>query len=209
MPSLVITVQFLHYIYLILKNTKTYLYSGSRDCLVSQWNIELQKHYQRFRGHTQSIRGIRLLDKRLITASANELKTWDITSSEWISTQNIQNSIVSLDLCNQNLIDCRNDRSLTLWNLSQSIPKIIRTFEGHSSPVFSVAIQGIRIISGSQDKIIKIWNLENGKCMITLKGHGSSVVSLQCDDKKLMSGEIYGDIKIWNFVQDFNQGTTK
>jgi len=87
--------------------------------------------------------------------------------------------------------------------------KIIRTFEGHSSPVFSVAIQGIRIISGSQDKIIKIWNLENGKCMITLKGHGSSVVSLQCDDKKLMSGEIYGDIKIWNFVQDFNQGTTK
>jgi WD40 repeat protein len=35
-----------------------------------------------------------------------------------------------------------------------------------------------RVVSGSNDKTIKIWNPESGECDITLTGHTSEVTSV-------------------------------
>ena len=40
----------------------------------------------------------------------------------------------------------------------------VRTLEGHTSEVISVAFSpdGTRVVSGSADKLVKIWNAETG-----------------------------------------------
>src|SRR6476469_9264735 len=49
----------------------------------------------------------------------------------------------------------------------------LRTFEAHSSPVYSVAISpdSKTIVSGSWDNTIKVWDILTGECLRTLAGH--------------------------------------
>ncbi|MEE1097327.1 MAG: hypothetical protein U0K83_03255, partial [Bacteroidales bacterium] len=58
--------------------------------------------------------------------------------------------------------------------------KCLQTLEGHSKYVRYVAYSpdGTKIISGSADKTIKIWNANTGECLKTLEGHSDWVNSV-------------------------------
>ncbi|MEE0961709.1 MAG: hypothetical protein U0L54_04100, partial [Bacteroidales bacterium] len=78
----------------------------------------------------------------------------------------------------------------------------LKTLEEHSSVVNSVAYSpdGTKIISGSSDKTVKIWNANTGECLKTLKGHLSYVrsVAYSPDGTKIISGSYDETIKIWD-----------
>ncbi len=56
----------------------------------------------------------------------------------------------------------------------------------------SVAISpdGKKIVSGSWDKAVKVWDVASGKCDATLEGHSLCVYSVATspDGKKIVSG---------------------
>jgi len=58
---------------------------------------------------------------------------------------------------------------------------------------------GKNIISGSNDELIKIWDL-NGNCLKTLEGHKDRITSLIItpDSKNIVSGSYDKIIKIWD-----------
>jgi len=92
------------------------------------------------------------------------------------------------------------------WARVRDKGALIRTLEGHSYSVTSVAITSddSKIVSGSWDKTIKIWDLNTGELLKTLKGHSDSVssVAITSDDSKIVSGSIDNTIKVW----DLNSG---
>ena len=55
--------------------------------------------------------------------------------------------------------------------------KALHTLKGHNRRVCSVAFSpdGQRIVSGSRDKTLKIWDANSGKELKTLTGHKSPV----------------------------------
>ena len=77
----------------------------------------------------------------------------------------------------------------------------LQTLEGHSGYVESVAYSpdGTKIISGSTDKTIKIWNANTGECLQTLEGHLDIIwsVAFSPDGTKIISGSDDTTIKIW------------
>ncbi|MBQ2304165.1 MAG: hypothetical protein II256_07095 [Bacteroidales bacterium] len=77
----------------------------------------------------------------------------------------------------------------------------LQTLTGHSSYVFSVAYSpdGTKIVSGSRDNTVKIWNANTGQCLQTLKGHSDWVVSVAYSPNrtKIISGSYDETIKIW------------
>jgi WD40 repeat protein len=79
---------------------------------------------------------------------------------------------------------------------------LIRTLMGHSDRVTAVAItpDGQRLISGSQDGAIKIWNLETEDLICTISAHNDSVntIAITPDGSHIISGSQDGTIKIWN-----------
>ncbi|MEE1000646.1 MAG: hypothetical protein U0L37_01625 [Bacteroidales bacterium] len=79
--------------------------------------------------------------------------------------------------------------------------KCLKTLEGHSHEVESVAYSpdGTKIISGSLDETIKIWDTNTGECLKTLMGHIGPVwsVAFSPDGTKIVSGSDDKTVKIW------------
>src|SRR5512142_3058903 len=62
---------------------------------------------------------------------------------------------------------------------------------GHSAPVHSVAYShdGTRVLSGSGDNTMKLWDAASGREMITFSGHTSEIesVAFSPDDSQVVS----------------------
>ncbi|KAE9405675.1 hypothetical protein BT96DRAFT_314240 [Gymnopus androsaceus JB14] len=82
-------------------------------------------------------------------------------------------------------------------------PAIQLVLAGHAEFVESVAISsdGKRVVSGSYDKTIRIWNAETGEQVVKpILGHTSWVrsVGFSSDGKRVVSGSDDNTIRIWN-----------
>ena len=73
---------------------------------------------------------------------------------------------------------------------------------GHSSSVYAVAVfaDGKRVVSGSSDGTVKIWDAKTGTELCTLSGHSDCVqtVAVFPDCTKVVSGSCDNTVKIWN-----------
>lgn len=74
---------------------------------------------------------------------------------------------------------------------------------GHSEPVRCMAISpdGQFLVSGSDDKTIKIWDINEEEEIYTLTGHSASVISVAFspDGETLASASANQTIRLWNF----------
>ena len=64
----------------------------------------------------------------------------------------------------------------------------------------SFSLDGKRIVSGSFDNTLKVWDAQTGQETLTLKGHSDTVwsVSFSPDGKWIVSGSDDKTIKIWD-----------
>ncbi len=55
-----------------------------------------------------------------------------------------------------------------------------RVFTGHTSGVWGVAVMsdGQRIVSGSWDNTVRMWELDSGRCLATLKGYTGNIIGI-------------------------------
>jgi WD40 repeat protein len=77
----------------------------------------------------------------------------------------------------------------------------VRTVQGHSGPVWAVAAtpDGRQAISGSDDKTLKLWDLETGKVVRTLEGHSGRVYAVAVTPEGAQAVSASGDhtLKVW------------
>merc|ERR550514_2124397 len=76
--------------------------------------------------------------------------------------------------------------------------------EGHSAPVFAVCVVGDLLVTGSEDRLLKLWNA-SGDCVATLEGHQGWVKALASlpDCAFLPNGAFAsaandGAVKVWD-----------
>ena len=74
-----------------------------------------------------------------------------------------------------------------------------QTLTGHTSSVRAVAVvDAQRVVSGSEGKTLKVWDLESGRCVQTLTGHSSYVFAVAVvDAQRVVSGSGDGTLKVW------------
>jgi len=76
----------------------------------------------------------------------------------------------------------RSDRQkhlVKVWNLNAGTLSM-ETKEGHNGTIYSVAMSpdGTKVVSGSKDKTVKVWDSKTGKLINVLKGHEGPVSSI-------------------------------
>ncbi|KIK41304.1 hypothetical protein CY34DRAFT_218665 [Suillus luteus UH-Slu-Lm8-n1] len=88
--------------------------------------------------------------------------------------------------------------------MPQLIPSTtpIRTFEDHEGTVMAVAVfpDRRRMISGSDDQILRIWDLETGVVLKKMEGHRNEVWALAVsrDGQIIASGDRDGELIVWH-----------
>ena len=76
------------------------------------------------------------------------------------------------------------------------------TLKGHTDQVTSVAFSpdGKRIVSGSEDQTLKVWDATSGQETLTLNGHSGRVMSVAFspDGKRIVSAGGDQTLKVWD-----------
>ena len=59
---------------------------------------------------------------------------------------------------------------------------------------------GKQVVSGSEDKSVKLWNIETGTELSTMTGHSAPVssVAFSADGRFVMSGSSDTSIRLWD-----------
>jgi F-box and WD-40 domain protein 1/11 len=68
---------------------------------------------------------------------------------------------------------------------------------GHEDSVYCVQFDKSKIVTGSRDKTIKVWNPKSGACTKTIKAHEASVLCLRYDDAYMVTGSSDTTAWIW------------
>ncbi|KAG0652733.1 F-box WD repeat-containing 1A [Hyphodiscus hymeniophilus] len=75
---------------------------------------------------------------------------------------------------------------------------MIGCLEGHGAAVNAVQIYGDEIVSASGDRLVKIWNWPEQKCIRTLVGHTKGIACVQYDGRRVVSGSSDNEVKVFD-----------
>jgi len=151
----------------------------------------------------------RLQSLRVLRRESHRLRTWDPTQAPAIFPQQIRNRAFLLGLeplvrgAETRFAGLGQGHALLRWRASGESPTLLRTLWGHGYGVRALALTGDgRVVSGSSDGTVKVWDLNSGQEQRTLSGHGGWVWALAVTvDGRVVSGSDAGSddgtLKVW------------
>jgi WD40 repeat protein len=79
-----------------------------------------------------------------------------------------------------------------------------RTLAGHRGIVGALLFVGGRLVSGSDDRSVRVWDVAARRCQCegVLEGHGHNVTSLAVGGGRLLSGSYDGTVRVWAMEGD-------
>ena len=88
------------------------------------------------------------------------------------------------------------DSTIRLWDTFSG--KSIRTYFGHVEGVWALAADTLRVVSGAQDRTVKVWD-GKGRCERTFGGHSGPVTCIGLSDSRMCSGGEDSEVRMYIF----------
>ena len=168
------------------------------------WDLQSGRRVAQFTGHTSWVKDVVFSndDQYLISCSSDKtIKLWSIRSQNNVATLSGHDDQVMAVRQIQNHVVSISRKETIAWNTSSRKPYYV-TYTGHTAPVNTVAVSpdGKWIISGSDDKTLRIWSTKTRKVHQVLPGHNSSILKVAISPKGQFIGSASDDktIRIWN-----------
>src|SRR5262249_10138868 len=82
----------------------------------------------------------------------------------------------------------------------------VQVLRGHVGPVTCVAVSadGHRVLSGSKDNTLRLWDADTGKELSVFRGHTNEVtgVALSVDGQRAVSGSLDKTVRVWDLEKE-------
>ena len=181
--------------------------SGSSDTNVIVWRFSTGEKIQEItQAHHESVLNLRFDHRYLVTCSKDKLiKVWNRREmtpldpnypkirgatetkvpSYIIDTQSIPLHLLEAKIANRQV------KTLAPYSLLMSL-------DGHGAAVNAVQIERDYIVSASGDRLIKVWQVSDGKLLQTVPGHNKGIACVQFDGKRIVSGSSDNTVRIFD-----------
>ncbi|KAG0051191.1 Mitochondrial fission protein [Gryganskiella cystojenkinii] len=199
------------------------LVTASKDNTTRVWDLTTFKCLGHLPGHEDYVECMQLLQNTLVTGSRdNTIRTWNLADLNHTQvTQQTSSPALSEsseDKAEGANADGQEDYSRYSTDTLNTLDSCwTNTLHGHTGPVTCLYFEDQKLVSGSNDKTIKEWDLTTGQCVLTMDllwamGTSNSwsdwmdldlrenayVGSLQYYQYALCSGTIDGAIRMWD-----------
>lgn len=205
-------------------NNSGEIISGGVDGRVRRWtdgandydlSTSIPQMIGNVKEHSKKVTSVKLVrdDSEVITSSADgSIIIWSVPPSNGQSTENLkrirscQSSTLFTDVMyhpdESQFLTCGSDRKLSYWDASDG--KQIRVLEGSEQEINALDITerkgGDIFVSGGNDRLVRLWNYDQGNLLAIGRGHSGSISRLRIspDGTKVISVGGEGGIFIWN-----------
>lgn len=174
------------------------------DKIVRVWNYKTRQVVQSIKGHTDYVRCIDFHPTKPWIISASDdctIKIWNYYTGEQLSSSSGHTHYVMavLFLDSNHILTGSLDHTIGLWNCSNlfekkkfMVPDVIlrQSIDAHDRGVNCLYLSNEHVMSGSDDREIKIWKYENETLSLekTLYNHEGNVISVFCDSECFFGG---------------------
>ena len=187
-------------VYFSQDSASTFLASTSFDKTVKLWDVRLGTEIKTLHGHTASINNVAYSYDGKYLASCSDDKTIKIWSTD-LSTKTplitltghdapVLTVVYSFD--SKKLASSDQSGNVIIWSMPDG--QIIQKFKAHNDLIqdVSFAEDNIRLVSGSLDKKVKLWDSNTGKNLMTFDAgvevwsvdlvSDANIITLACAD---------------------------
>ncbi|RPD67392.1 WD40 repeat-like protein [Lentinus tigrinus ALCF2SS1-7] len=164
--------------------------SGGCDKELRVWDVRSGYCIYVLRGHTSTIRCLKVLHGRPIAVSGSRdrtLRVWDIQRGRLLRIlEGHTQSVRCLDACGNRVVSGSYDCTCRVWDVDTGA--CLHVLRGHFHQIYTVAFDGVRIASGGLDTTVRVWDASTGACLALLQGHTALVCQLQLTPTMLATG---------------------
>ncbi|XP_063987796.1 WD repeat-containing protein 48 [Diachasmimorpha longicaudata] len=196
------------------------LYSAGRDSIIRIWNCKNMKEpfNQSMEHHTDWVNDIVLCcgGKNLISASSDTtVKVWNAHKGFCMSTLRTHKDYVKALAYakeKEQVASAGLDRQIFLWDVNtltaltaSNNTVTTSSLAGNKDSIYSLAMNppGTVIISGSTEKVLRVWDPRTCNKLMKLRGHADNIKALVLnrDGSQCLSASSDGTIKLWSLAQ--------
>ncbi|KAK9980180.1 hypothetical protein ABG768_013563 [Culter alburnus] len=197
------------------------LFTAGRDSIVRIWSVNQHKqdpYIASMEHHTDWVNDIILCcnGKTLISASSDTtVKVWNAHKGFCMSTLRTHKDYVKALAYAKDkelVASAGLDRQIFLWDVNtltaltaSNNTVTTSSLSGNKDSIYSLAMNqaGTVIISGSTEKVLRVWDPRTCAKLMKLKGHSDNVKSLLLnrDGTQCLSGSSDGTIRLWSLGQ--------
>ncbi|CAL8374655.1 unnamed protein product [Gadus morhua 'NCC'] len=158
-----------------------------------------------FEAHDGEVNAVRFSPGSRLLATGGmdrRVKLWEVVSGHCepkgaLTGSNAGITSIEFDSAGSFLLAASNDFASRIWTVDDF--RLRHTLTGHSGKVLAARflLDNTRIVSGSYDRTLKLWDLRSKVCMKTVFA-GSSCNDIVCTEQCVMSGHFDKKVRFWD-----------
>lgn len=158
-----------------------------------------------FEAHDGEVNAVRFSPGSRLLATGGmdrRVKLWEVVAGRCepkgaLTGSNAGITSIEFDSAGSYLLAASNDFASRIWTVDDY--RLRHTLTGHSGKVLSARflLDNARIVSGSYDRTLKLWDLRSKVCMKTVFA-GSSCNDIVCTEQCVMSGHFDKKVRFWD-----------
>ncbi|XP_026184180.1 autophagy-related protein 16-1 isoform X2 [Mastacembelus armatus] len=158
-----------------------------------------------FEAHDGEVNAVRFSPGSRLLATGGmdrRVKLWEVIAGHCeskgaLTGSNAGITSIDFDSAGSYLLAASNDFASRIWTVDDY--RLRHTLTGHSGKVLSARflLDNARIVSGSYDRTLKLWDLRSKVCMKTVFA-GSSCNDIVCTEQCVMSGHFDKKVRFWD-----------